>query len=529
MYLETAYRLKKLIHNVFNLLKEISIENSLNDEDIQSIKMSTENMLKIVEELTSMKEFNKLQLQILQHDLKNRINVIKGYSEICIEDLSESDPNVSLKFISIRNIANGMLKLVNSLIEPQNKLATMHSGVELPFSPTIKKGSVLIVDDIESNRALLDKWLKRKNFSTSLAKNGREAMELLENSHFDIVLLDIMMPEMDGFEVLKQMKSHESLTDLIVIVVSAVDEMDSIVHCIKLGAMDYLIKPFDPFLLEARISACLQNKYLRTLYQERLTTLEKLSSLKNITSGIAHELKNPLNFVNSFSHLSLNIINTVVDLLKKIRTKITKKDKNLLYENIQTLKNNIEIIDQQGKRADGVIQRMHALSASSSEQNYIEISLSQFIELSFEVVYEGYRKEIAVDFITTFEPEAEIIEVIQEKFFFVLVNLFNNAFFALVKKKKLLKDFIPKITVTTEKIDNNVEINITDNGVGISDKNKTNIFVPFFTTKSTGEGIGLGLSLSHNIITQLHGGTINFKSAENEFTTFTITLPLKRQ
>lgn len=523
--------LRELINNVIALVNEISLENKFDEtsfcyEDIRAIKTSAETMLKIIEEIVIAKEIPKSQLLLVRHNLRNPINAIKGYSEICMEDLFKNNKKASQKFLIIRNTANTMLELINSLKETEQENLINKPQVEFSFTYGIEKARILIVDDIESNRTLLDKWLKRKDFLTTLAKNGREAITLLESSSFDIVLLDIMMPEIDGFQVLKYMKTNERLADLIVIVISAVDEMDSIVRCIKLGAMDYLIKPFDSFLLEARVSACLQNKYLRTLYQERLITIEKLSSLKNITAGIAHELKNPLNFVNSFSKLSLNIVTSLENALGRIENKIPQQEMNYFKNNILTLKHNIEIIDQQSKRADGVIERMNELAAASSKQDFIKINLTKFIDLAFEVIYEGYRREIAINFIHTFEPESETIEVIQEKFFFVLINLFNNAFYALIKKQNLLKDFIPKITVITQKVGNTIEIKITDNGLGIADSDKVKIFTPFFTTKPPGEGIGLGLSISHNIITQLHKGKITFDSEENEFTTFTITLPL---
>jgi CheY-like chemotaxis protein len=144
-------------------------------------------------------------------------------------------------------------------------------------------GNVLVVDDVHLNRALLCQRLDREGYSVQRAKGGREALEMLASGHFDLVLLDVLMPDLDGFEVLRQMKAHPALRDIPVIMISALDEMHSVVRCIEMGAEDYLPKPFDPVLLRARVGACLEKKRLR---DKELEYLEGVAALQAAASAV---------------------------------------------------------------------------------------------------------------------------------------------------------------------------------------------------------------------------------------------------
>ncbi len=150
-------------------------------------------------------------------------------------------------------------------------------------SPARCWGNVLVVDDVHLNRALLCQRLDREGYSVQRAKGGREALEMLASGHFDLVLLDVLMPDLDGFEVLRQMKAHPALRDIPVIMISALDEMDSVVRCIEMGAEDYLPKPFDPVLLRARVGACLEKKRLR---DKELEYLEGVKALQAAASAV---------------------------------------------------------------------------------------------------------------------------------------------------------------------------------------------------------------------------------------------------
>jgi signal transduction histidine kinase len=165
---------------------------------------------------------------------------------------------------------------------------------------TTQHGHILVVDDNRMNRIKLSAGLEQQGHTVALAEHGKQALEMMRGQAFDVVLLDIMMPEMDGYQVLEQIKNDSALRDISVIVISALDEIDSIVRCIEMGAEDYLTKPFDPVLLKARLSASLEKKKLRDLeraylqQEVMLRQSEKLATLGKLSAGMAHELNNPI-------------------------------------------------------------------------------------------------------------------------------------------------------------------------------------------------------------------------------------------
>ena len=217
---------------------------------------------------------------------------------------------------------------------------------------TGEKGQILIVDDNRMNRMKLSISLEQQGHAVRLAENGIQAIQMLKTQAFDLVLLDIIMPEMDGFQVLEQMKADNTLRDIPVIVISAVDETDSAVRCIEMGAEDYLPKPFNPVLLRARLNSCLQKKKLRDLekaYLEQdmmLRQSEKLATLGKLSAGMAHELNNPTaaakrnavqlqDVTRQFQHihLQLGVLDfspAQLDLLKSLISKVEQKIKHPL-------------------------------------------------------------------------------------------------------------------------------------------------------------------------------------------------------
>ena len=263
--------------------------------------------------------------------------------------------------------------------------------------------------------------------------------------------------------------------------------------------------------------------------QMQLIQSEKLASLGELTAGIAHEIQNPLNFVNNFSEVNAELI----DELKAERLKQkTDRDEQLEYEILNDIKANGEKIVYHGKRADAIVKGMLLHSRNSSGQKEptdINALADEYLRLS----YHGLRakdKSFNATMKTNFDESIGNINIIPQDVGRVLLNLFNNAFYAEGEKQKAenekLREYAPTVWVSTKKLEGYVEIRVKDNGNGIPQNIIDKIFQPFFTTKPTGEGTGLGLSLAYDII-KAHGGQLKVESKEGEGSEFVIQLPIE--
>ena len=258
--------------------------------------------------------------------------------------------------------------------------------------------------------------------------------------------------------------------------------------------------------------------------QAQLIHREKLASLGEITAGIAHEIQNPLNFINNFSDVNKEL----VEELKAEKAKaITERDEKLEEELLNNIKDNAEKISHHGKRADAIVKVMqHHSRSSAGEKELTDINalVSDFLKLS----YDGLRtkdKSFNSRMVTDFDDAIDKIRVIPQEMGRVLLNLYNNAFYAVTERKNLnIEGYEPTVSVSTRKLDKFIEIKVKDNGTGIPEEKLDKIFQPFFTTKPTGRGTGLGLSLSYDII-KIHDGKITVQSKEHDYTEFIISLP----
>jgi two-component system NtrC family sensor kinase len=256
--------------------------------------------------------------------------------------------------------------------------------------------------------------------------------------------------------------------------------------------------------------------------QQQLIQSEKMASLGELTAGIAHEIQNPLNFVNNFSEVS-------VELLAELKEEEAKGNKEDVIAIADDLTQNLEKIRHHGKRADAIVKGMlqHSQSGSGTkEPTNINSLADEYLRLS----YHGLRskdKSFNAEMVRHFDENLPKVNVIPQDIGRVLLNLFNNAFYAVnQKQKKVGADYQPEVTVTTSADNDTVVISVKDNGTGIPDSIKDKIMQPFFTTKPTGEGTGLGLSLSYDIVVKGHAGKININSKGGEGSEFTIILPL---
>ena len=260
--------------------------------------------------------------------------------------------------------------------------------------------------------------------------------------------------------------------------------------------------------------------------QANLIQAEKMASLGQLTAGIAHEIKNPLNFVNNFSAVSAELIYELQDALRgadldgKLRTEIG--------EITDTLRGNLEKIVQHGKRADGIVKNMLLHSRHGSGESR-RVDINALVEESLNLAYHGARAEKPGFNITlerAFDPAAGEAVLFPQEITRVLLNLFSNGFYAATKRKaEASAGYEPTVVAATRNLGDSIEIRIRDNGTGISSEVKEKMFDPFFTTKPAGEGTGLGLSLSYDIIVKQHGGSIEVETQPDEFTEFRIILP----
>jgi signal transduction histidine kinase len=264
---------------------------------------------------------------------------------------------------------------------------------------------------------------------------------------------------------------------------------------------------------------------LRTA-QDRLVQTEKLASLGQLTAGIAHEIKNPLNFVNNFSALSAELVDELNEVLEPAA--LDDKTREEIDELTHMLKSNLEKVVQHGKRADSIVKNMLLHSREGSGEHR-PVDINAIVEESLNLAYHGARAEKSGFNITLkrdLDPEAGMIDLYPQEITRVFLNLISNGFYAATKRKEAgEQSFEPTLSATTKSLGNKVEIRIRDNGIGIPLEVKEKMFNPFFTTKPAGEGTGLGLSMSHDIVVKQHGGNIDVDTEPGAFTEFIITLP----
>ena len=261
--------------------------------------------------------------------------------------------------------------------------------------------------------------------------------------------------------------------------------------------------------------------------QDRLIQSEKLASLGQLTAGIAHEIKNPLNFVNNFSALSRELVGELADVIKAAPLDDARRKE--AEELIGTIDGNLDKVVSHGKRADSIVKNMLLHSREGSGERSTT-NINAMVEEALNLAYHGARAEkpgFNVTIAKSLDPNAGAADLYPQEMTRVLLNLISNGFYA-TNKRKLAEPngaYEPTLTASTRDLGHSVEIAIRDNGTGIADEVKAKMFNPFFTTKPAGEGTGLGLSLSHDIVVKQHGGTMEVQSAVGAFTQFTIILP----
>lgn len=258
--------------------------------------------------------------------------------------------------------------------------------------------------------------------------------------------------------------------------------------------------------------------------QSQLVQAEKMASLGELTAGIAHEIQNPLNFVNNFSEVSIELC---LEIGQQLEARQLEETRTLLVD----LNQNLFKIQQHGQRAEAIVKGMLQHSRNSTGQKELT-DLSALANEYMRLAYHGLRakdQSFNTALSTDFDEHLQKVSVVPQEIGRVLLNLFNNAFYAVQQKQtQAIPGYKPEVRVITRQLSGAVEVRVRDNGTGIGGKVKSKIFQPFFTTKPSGQGTGLGLSLSYDIITKGHGGKLQVDSQEGEYTEFIIQLPLNK-
>jgi len=265
---------------------------------------------------------------------------------------------------------------------------------------------------------------------------------------------------------------------------------------------------------------------LRTT-QDRLVQTQKLALLGQLTAGIAHEIKNPLNFVNNFSGISAELIDELKDTLKSIS--LDDRARTEINELTDTLKGNFDKVVHHGRRADAIVKNMLQHSREGSGEHRV-IDINALVEESLNLAWHGARAEtqgFEIKLKQSFDPSAGGADVFPQDIRRALLNVISNGFYAATKRRAEIEsgDYEPTLTASTKNLGDRVEIRIRDNGTGITPDVKEKMFNPFFTTKPTGEGTGLGLSISHDIIVRQHAGSIEVDTQPGKFTEIRVILP----
>jgi len=352
-----------------------------------------------------------------------------------------------------------------------------------------------------------------------------QAMEMAAEFKPTVILQDLVLPEVDGLTMLRFYRANPATKDIPTIVLSTKEEATVKAEAFTLGATDYLVKLPDPIELTARIRHHSRG-YIAQMElieaQEKLVMQEKMASLGGLTAGIAHEIKNPLNFVNNFAALC-------VDLTGELRDELKRDPASALVEELLTdLEQNARRIAEHGKRADRIVQGM-LLHSRGTAGDRRPTDINTVLDESVNLAYHGLRAKDS-SFNVTIERDYDasigLVEVVPQDISRVFLNIVNNACYSAHQKaKEQGESYSPTLRLASRNLGNWCEIRIEDNGLGIPKTVIDKIFNPFFTTKPPGEGTGLGLSLSYETVVRDHHGDLRVETKEGECATFIIRLP----
>lgn len=474
---------------------------------------------------------------ILESKIEERTaEVVKQKDEIEKQSVELSAKNEELEKINI------VVKSINSEIQISRLMQSLLEKTRM--IKTAERSTVLVWDKQTKNYKFKASvgWNIKDIGKLSLTQPQAKARYLkgAEEVYEDIYLKSGFTPVKD-LDELNKLKSPRSILVLVIKVENKIDGFLILENMSRENAFGDQELSFVRNLKEHIVSAFIKSKILEDL-QETLSNLketqmqlvqsEKLASLGQLTAGIAHEIQNPLNFVNNFAVLSEEMVEELKGITESIKDTLDEDTYEDILDIANTVESNVKKINEHGQRAESIVKGMLQHSRGKSGE-FAETDINKLVQEYVNLAYHGMRakdKSFNVKFNPDYNPNTGSAFVVPQDFSRAILNIVNNACYAVHEKsKKLQEGYHPEIDVTTKRQDGNIIIRIKDNGTGIPDNIIDRIFNPFFTTKPTGKGTGLGLSMTNDIITQIHKGKLEVQSESGKYTEFTIIIPVNAQ
>lgn len=401
---------------------------------------------------------------------------------------------------------------------------------------------LLVADDNAVNRRILGGALVKAGYQVIEASDGQEAVSRARANRPDLVLLDVAMPHRDGFEVCTILRSEPDTARTPIIFVTAKFEPDDIARAFALGASDYVTKPFHMTEVKARISAHLrlveaQEELART--QSRLLRAHKLEAIGQLAAGVAHEINTPTQYVSDNAHFLRDAFDDLVRVLGQVRQVLssagspgaqflaplaaTAREVDLDYLLEEVPRSLSQSIDGLGRIAE-IVRAMKEFSHPGQRER-LPTDIHRGIASTLIVARNEWK--YVADVVTEFDPALPAVPCAAGDLNQVVLNLVVNAAHAVAEKLRGAPGSKGRITISTRRAGEWVEIRVSDTGCGVPEAIRERIFEPYFTTKGVGQGTGQGLALAHAVVVEGHGGTIGFESEEGVGSTFLVRLPLE--
>lgn len=446
----------------------------------------------------------------------------------------------------------------------------MNSSYEQEFDSNKKVETILVIDDSPTNLEILHDVLGSAGYEVLVEMDGASGIEQVESNPPDLILLDVMMPKIDGFETCRRLQANPSTKNIPIIFITALTEAEEKVKGLSLGAVDYITKPFEQEEVLARISLHLklrklnieldkQKQELEIRVEERTSELsqalnelkqtqlqlvqtEKISSLGQLVAGVAHEINNPIGFISTNLHYANQYIEDVLILIRlfqkncsnpgsEVEEQIEAMDLEHIEKDLPKLMSSMKLGTDTIK---GIMQSLRNFSRTDGENKKL-VDIHEGIEATLMILQhrlKAYSKRPAIQVVKDYSilPKVQCFPgQLNQVFMNLLANAIDVLEESMIDSQELnnenFANINPKIRIATTIDKYQVTVKIADNGKGMPESVRSEIFQPFFTTKPEGKGTGLGLSISYQIITENHGGNLVCISSPGEGTEFLIQIP----